>query len=108
MRTIKFSGAESAWFDRLRSVFALSAVGEFRSSMLNHFVQAYGRAVILASGIAMVWFGRDHGHERQFFDRRDDRLHGSQLACDRAVSIFVRLDHSRDSFQGEPPPDQSF
>ena len=57
MRTIKFSGAESVWFDRLRSVFALSAVGEFRSSMLNHFVQAYGRAVILASGIAMVWFG---------------------------------------------------
>ncbi len=57
MRTIKFSGAENVWFDRLRNVFALSAVGEFRSSMLNHAVQAYGRAVILASGIAMVWFG---------------------------------------------------
>ena len=57
IRTIKFSGAEGVWFDRLRNVFALSAIGEFRSSMLNHLIQAYGRAVILASGIAMVWFG---------------------------------------------------
>ncbi len=57
MRTIKLSGAEDVWFDRLRDVFALSAVGEFRSSVLNHFVQAYGRAVNLASGIAIVWFG---------------------------------------------------
>jgi ATP-binding cassette subfamily C protein/ATP-binding cassette subfamily C protein LapB len=57
LRTIKFCGAEMVWMDRLRNVFAMSAIGEFRSNMLNHAVQACGRAVILASGIAMVWFG---------------------------------------------------
>ena len=57
MRAIKFAGAEGVWMSRFRDVSASTAMGDFHISMINQAMQAYGRMVMMGSGIAMVGFG---------------------------------------------------
>lgn len=57
MRAIKFAGAEDVWMGRFRDMSAESAFGDLRVAMVNNFVQTLGRAILLATGIAMIGFG---------------------------------------------------
>lgn len=57
MKAIKFAGAEGVWMDRFRTVSAKTAVGDFHIAMINQGMQAFGRMVMMGSGVALVGFG---------------------------------------------------
>ncbi len=57
MRSIKTSGSEDIWRDRLRDVSARAALGGFRVGQLVNLIQTIANVLMLSAGIATLAFG---------------------------------------------------